>query len=271
MREMSGLGPKSRQRLGQVLRQAKGTISVAEASDILQMPRAQTARLLARWQEWGWLSRVRRGLYVPVPLESPSPDVALEDPWIVAERLFTPCYIGGWSAQDHWGLTEQVFRSVLVITTRRPRERKPTIKGTAFVLRTIQPRAFFGTQAVWRGRVKVLISDPTRTVLDILNAPSMAGGLRPGVDVLRNYLASETCDLKRLVSYATRLNNGAVFKRLGFLMERLAPAEEATIGACRDHVTQGNAKLDPDLPAERLVTRWRLWVPARWAAEAPGD
>ncbi len=55
----------------------------------------------------------------------------------------------------------------------------------------------------------------------------MAGGLRPGVDVLRNYLASETCDLERLVSYAIRLNNGAVFKRLGFLMERLAPAVNA--------------------------------------------
>ena len=271
MREISGLGQKSRQRLGQVLRQAKGTISVAEASDILQLPRAQTARLLARWREWGWLSRVRRGLYVPVPLESRSPEVVLEDPWIAAERLFAPCYVGGWSAQEHWGLTEQIFRSVLVVTTRRPRERKPTIKGTAFVLRTIQSKALFGTQAVWRGRVKVAVSNPTRTVLDILNAPSMAGGLRPGADVLQNYLSSQTCDLKRLVSYAERLNNGAVFKRLGFLLEHLAPAEKATIDACRARVTQGNTKLDPDLPAERLITRWRLWVPSRWAAEARRD
>ena len=268
---MSGLGPKSRQRLGQVLRQAKGTISVAEASDILQLSRAQTARLLARWQEKGWLSRVRRGLYVPVPLESPSPEVALEDPWIAAERLFAPCYIGGWSAQEHWGLTEQIFRSVLVVTTRRPRERKPTIKGTAFVLRTIKPEAFFGTQAVWRGRVKVLVSDPTRTVLDVLNTPAMAGGLRPGVDVLRSYLASESCDLKGLVSYAERLNNGAVFKRLGFLLERLVPSEKRIISVCRTRVTQGNARLDPDLPTERLVTRWRLWVPERWAEEVPDD
>lgn len=271
MKEMSGLGPKSRQRLGQVLRQSKGTISVAEASDILQMPRAQTARLLARWHEWGWLSRVRRGLYVPVPLESPSAEVTLEDPWLAAERLFTPCYIGGWSAQEHWGLTEQIFRSVLVVTTRRPRARKPTIKGTHFVLKTIKPEAFFGTQAVWRGRVKVLVSDPTRTVLDVLNTPPMAGGIRPGVDVLRHYLSSEGCDLKRLVSYAKRLKNGAVFKRLGFLLERLVPGEEATIDVCRAHVTQGNAKLDPALPAERLVTRWRLWVPIRWAAEVPSD
>ena len=271
MRELSGLGPKSRQRLGQVLRQAKGTISVAEASDILQLSRAQTARLLARWQEQGWLSRVRRGLYVPVPLESPSAEVALEDPWIAAERLFTPCYIGGWSAQEHWGLTEQIFRSVLVVTTRRPRERKPTIKGTAFVLKTVKPEAFFGTQAVWRGRVKVLVSDPTRTVLDVMNAPAMAGGIRPGVDVLRHYLASDACDLDRLITYAVRLDNGAVFKRLGFLMERIAPAEVGTIDACRKHVTQGNTKLDPDLPAERLVTRWRLWVPTRWAEGVPRD
>lgn len=61
-----------------------------------------------------WLARVRRGAYVPVPIESPSADVALEDPWSVAMTTFAPCYMGGWSAAEHWGLTEQIFRSVCV-------------------------------------------------------------------------------------------------------------------------------------------------------------
>ncbi|MBL8360901.1 MAG: hypothetical protein JNN18_10465 [Rubrivivax sp.] len=61
-----------------------------------------------------WLARVRRGAYVPVPIESPSADVALEDPWSVAMTTFAPCYMGGRSAAEHWGLTEQIFRSVCV-------------------------------------------------------------------------------------------------------------------------------------------------------------
>jgi predicted transcriptional regulator of viral defense system len=129
----------------------------------------------------------------------------------------------------------------------------------------------FGTQPVWRGRVKVEVSDPTRTILDVLNDPEMAGGLRPAVDVLESYLKSQSRDLDRLLTYATRLGNGAVFKRLGFLLERIASKEEKAIAACRELMTQGNARLDPSVDNDSLMTRWRLWVPARWARESGHD
>lgn len=64
---------------------------------------------------------------------------------------------------------------------------------------------------------------------------------------------------------AARLGNGAVFKRLGFPVERLAPEETALISACKTGLTAGNAKIDPARPADKLVTRWKLWVPANWA------
>jgi predicted transcriptional regulator of viral defense system len=55
------------------------------------------------------MSRIARGFYVPVPLESPNPDMPLEDPWLVGMRLYSPCYIGGWSAAEYTDLTEQIF------------------------------------------------------------------------------------------------------------------------------------------------------------------
>ena len=96
--------------LTSLFRATKGTISVEQAATTLRLSRTVVAKTLARWAKQGWLSRVQRGLYVPVPLTTSGGDVALEDAWIVAERLFTPCYIGGWSAAEHWGLTEQIFR-----------------------------------------------------------------------------------------------------------------------------------------------------------------
>ena len=90
-------------------------------------------------------------------------------------------------------------------------------------------------------------------------------------DVLRNYLGSKSKDLPLLISYADRLGHGAVFKRLGFLLERFAPAEREALAACRSRLTTGNVKLDPTLPAERLATSWRLWVPANWMKEQTGD
>jgi len=217
------------------------------------------------------MSRVRQGLYVPVPLEARTADVVLEDPWVIAEQLYSPCYIGGWTAAEYWGLTEQIFRTVVVMTTRKPRDRRPKFKGTDFLLKTITASALFGTKAVWRGQVKVNVADPTRTILDMLDDPSLGGGIRPTVDVFRGYVGSDKKDTKLLVQYADRLGNGAVFKRLGFITERYAPNEQELIAVCRARLTKGNAKIDPALPSDKLVSAWRLWIPSNWAKEKPSD
>ena len=260
-----GLGGQSRVQLAELLRRTTGTVSPKQAAGVLKLQPQKAAKLLSRWASQGWLARVRRGLYVPVPLESQSADVALEDAWLVAERLFAPCYIGGWSAAEHWGLTEQIFRTLLVFTVRKPRDRVPVLRGTSFQLRSISKQALFGLKPIWRGQVRVNVSDPTRTVLDMLSDPAVGGGLRSTVDVLQAYLDStEFRNLKLLLKYAEQLGNGAVFKRLGFLLERYAPAESDAIALCRTRLSQGTAKLDPALPAVRLATAWRLWLPDGW-------
>jgi predicted transcriptional regulator of viral defense system len=271
MEKLTGLGKFDREKIGSIIRGTKGTISVSEAAEILGVSPTDAAKMLARWTKKGWFSRVRRGLYIPVPLESRTADVSLEDPWIIAERLYRPCYVGGWSAAEHWGLTEQIFRTVVVMTTQKPRNRSPKIKGTNFMLRTVSNKVMFGLKSVWRGRVKISISDPTRTILDMLNDPGLGGGIRSTVDMLSNYFNSENKDLELLILYATRLGNGAVFKRLGFLLERLAPEEANSIKKCRANLTTGNAKLDLRLSADKLITRWRLWVPKAWATESRID
>jgi predicted transcriptional regulator of viral defense system len=269
MELLSGLGRIDRERLSSLLRGTKGTISVKDASKILSVSAVDAAKMLARWRKNGWLSRVRRGLYVPVPLESRTADIALEDPWIIADRLFAPCYIGGWSAAEHWGLTEQIFRTVVVMTTQKPRDRSPNIKGTKFLLRTIMAKAMFGLKPVWRGRVRVSVSDPTRTVLDMLDAPQFGGGLRSTADVLVSYLTSDEKNTKLLIEYAERLDNGAVYKRLGFLLERFAADQKELIDQCQSRLTKGLSKIDPALSTDRLITRWRLWVPHNWVTGTP--
>jgi len=59
--------------------------------------------------------------------------------------------------------------------------------------------------------------------------------------------------------------------RLGFITERYAPNEQELIAACRTRLTKGNAKLDPSLPTDKLISAWRLWVPTNWAREKPSD
>ncbi len=83
--------------------------------------------------------------------------------------------------------------------------------------------------------------------------------------MFQNYLKSENKDIQLLMDYAKRLDNGAVFKRLGFLLELYAHDQQAAMNECKAQMTKGNTNLDPSLRADRLITRWRLWVPESWA------
>lgn len=268
MLPIGGLRRASRERLSKVLRQARGSISPADASRALNVKQTEAARLLSQWSSRGWLTRVRRGLYVPVPLESSTADLPLEDAWAVAARLFSPCYIGGWSAAAHWSLTEQLFRSTLVVTSRRPRARRVEARGTVFVLRTVRQGAMFGLKPIWRGKVRVNVSDPSRTVLDLLDTPALGGGIRTVLEILKSYLGSRYRDPKLLVRYADKLGNKAVFKRLGYLAATFAPNESELVADCRKRLSAGIATLDPKLPSDRLATAWRLWIPAGFAEGA---
>ncbi len=65
------------------------------------------------------------------------------------------------------------------------------------------------------------MTDPSRTVVDLLANPSWGGGIRHVGDVLEEYSVSEHRNDQLLMSYGDRLGTGAVFKRLDFLIELL--------------------------------------------------
>jgi len=270
-----------------VLRAAKEVVSVDIAAQTLGIERRSAAKLLSRWKEQGWLRRIGHGLYVPVPLELADSEQVLADPWVLAPALFNPCYIGGWTAAHHWDLTEQLFNETLVFTTRRFIEKRVTAQGAVFVLHRIKPKRLFGLKTLWRGSVKVSISDPPRTLIDMLAAPDVGGGIDHVADSLAAYFQSKKAERDLLIHYAEQFDNGVVFKRLGYLAEmrlhddklaaacrsrltqgyaRLDPtlAPKKLADECRARLTHGYAKFDPSLRTTKLITAWRLWVPEAW-------
>lgn len=262
--------PKGRAQLSQVLQKAGELISVDAVTDVLRVDRRQATKLLARWATQGWVKRLRRGLYAPVPIASLGQTQVLDDPWVIVPSLFGPAYIGGWTAAEHWDLTEQLFRSVCVLTTRPVRGKEKTVQGIDFIVKQISRQAMFGTRPLWRGKVKIEISSPSKTVIDMLDDPAIGGGIRHVSDCLDQYIGKKNGAPEELISAAVRLDNGAVFKRLGFLAERRG-GPEALVAECRKRLTTGNAMLDPALPCRRLVKRWRLWIPRSWTETMRDD
>lgn len=264
---MPGFG---RKRLAAVIRAAGDVVRVGDAAATLQLPRDKAAKALAAWAKQGWLQRVGSGAYVPVGLELAGTEHAVSDAWQLVPALFEPAYVGGRTAAEHWDLTEQLFRDIVAFTARPIRAKSRESGGVVFTLKHVSEEKMFGTKTVWRGHTKVSVSDIDRTLVDLLDDPAMGGGIQHVADCLGRYLQKNMGAIGRLVGYAERLGNGAVFKRLGFLAER-HPQGGELVAACKSRLTEGYAQLDPALKCSRIVTRWKLRVPESWIARDKHD
>lgn len=251
----------ARDRLRRLARGSRGgLLTTARAAELLGVSTAKAPLDLGRLVRRGWLARVRRGLYLVVPLEADHEKATVDDPWVLARELFSPCYIGGWTAAEHWGLTEQLFRSTFVVTAASVRSSSPSFLGSEFRLVRATGSRVTSVPPIWRGPEKVAVSDRERTIADALAAPGWVGGVRHLAEILRTYRSSAEWSAERLVARVAETGSGAALKRLGYLTETLLGGDSLIVERALAGRTSGLIRLDPGISGRgRLSTRWRLW------------
>jgi predicted transcriptional regulator of viral defense system len=111
------------------------------------------------------------------------------------------------------------------------------------------------------------LTNKTKTLIDCLDAPKIAGGLRMTIDILKNYLSSKDKNIPLLISYAKKMNNSVIYKRLGYLLEQYAIQETVLIETCQNNIKRGYSQLDSNLKSKKLSTKWGLWVPENLIGE----
>lgn len=241
---------------------AGGLFSLADAASALGSPRAETSRKLSALVRAGWITRVSRGVYAIRPLESlPGTPIATEDPWAVAMRVFAPCYIGGWTAAGHWGLTEQLFRSSLIVTRRHMRRSETTLGGNAYRVVRDRRATVVGLVPAWRANARVAVSDVERTLVDGCAHPDWMAG---GGTLASAFVAAVVAKLltpPNLLAAARHAPSGAALGRLGVLIDRFCPAAESAGKYCAKHRGTGYVRFDPSVDRNgSLSTRWGVWL-----------
>lgn len=253
-----GISGHSRTDMARALTGGHRTITPEELAHRLNTDPVAAAKKLARWAEQGWMRRVRRGLYIPVPVDAADPRSWSEDPLLLAVAVWSPCYFTGWTAANHWSLTEQIFRTTIVKTTQRVRHSVEHLLDHEYFLGHVMPRHLdWGMSTLWNSEERLLIADPARTVLDALDNPRLVGGIRHLSEILDTYFLEH--NFATLLEYGDRLGNRAVFKRLGYLASQEEFGEATLIEACRQRISSGVSALDPaGPPGGKLLPEWGL-------------
>ncbi|MDO9556180.1 MAG: type IV toxin-antitoxin system AbiEi family antitoxin [Coriobacteriia bacterium] len=209
----------------------------------------------------GWLFSLGRGAYMIAPLEA-GPDSSsyainryLAAATIAGDRDY---YLSYRTAMELHGMTLHPWRSVYLSTASRLRARE--IQHFSIQPVTVAPERLWGTvtiEVIPDHRVNV--SSRARTIVDCIDRPGYAGGLADvalGLTLLGDdFIATDAVDA------AVRYGRVSVMKRLGVLIELLAPQQRAAVEPLLSRVDRTPHVLNPQSPrGGRLNSRWGIWM-----------
>src|SRR5712692_8349909 len=169
------------------------------------------------------LERIGRGKYLVRPLRTLSrPTVTSAVVQAAVLLQGEPYYLGGLWALTFHRLTEQQYVSVLdVFVARRHRSRR--LGGARLVFhRVSSERLGYGSVAADLEGMSVQLSDPERTLIDLLDFPALAGGGGEALRMVKQTLPR--VDRAKLVEHAARGARSSTCQRLGVLLERAGSA-----------------------------------------------
>jgi len=191
------------------------------------------------------LSRIERGKFCKANFR---------DENVIGSFVVKNSALAYWSALNLHGLTEQFSNTIFIQTTHRKTDK--TILGTHYKFITINTGKRTGIMWNGYGNTKYPITDIEKTIVDCFDQPQYSGGY---AELIRA-LSQAEISADKIIIYCKSVNNTAVTKRIGFLVELF---EKPLMGEFIDFAkAQINGKynlLDPQGTEKgEFIASWKL-------------
>lgn len=191
--------------------------SVVHAADVIELlgNEATARKVIRNLLRKGWLTRLVAGRYLFLPPEHGPENLGENNALALASAVVEPSYVGWWSAASYHGLTTQKPMTITVATQRPLLPR--TLEGSEICFIKVVERKFFGFKPYDLYGREVVLSTPTKTLIDCLDRPDLTGGVTELTRIVYGY--SSQANLTELSKMAFRMESTALLQRLGFLSE----------------------------------------------------
>jgi predicted transcriptional regulator of viral defense system len=255
---MPGISAKEENLIATLGERGLRVFTVSEASRLLGAPKSATYKLIHQLAKKRKLQRIEKGKYLLIPPAAWKTGRFTEESIIIAAQLVSPYYVSYWTALNFYGWTEQPSRTVFIATTKL--KRPVEVQGTSFKFVKLRSERFFGFSEHWVGDEKVAVANKEKTIVDCLDQPRYCGEI---VEVAKGlWNGRDEIDLETVLEYAVRMKNGAISKRLGYLLDVLGINPPEFSNKLREHIGYGYVTLDPHGKStyQEKNKDWRLRV-----------
>lgn len=239
--KMTGLGSKEAELIATVGRSGRRVFTISEAAKLLGITSLQVSKIVHRLFQKRKLQRIEKAKYLLIPPEAWKEGEYTEEGIIVASQLILPYYLSYWTALSFYGWTEQPSRTIFVATSKI---KKPVeLQGMKIRFVKLNSNRFFGFEEHWVGNQKVVVAEKEKTIIDCLDQPRYCGEI---VEVAKGlWNGRKELNYVKLLEYSLRMKNGAVVKRLGYLLDILEINKPKIRKELLKNKTPNFAVLDP--------------------------
>ncbi len=191
-------------------------ITVEEIRQGFKYDSSYASKLLERLERKQYLERIKRGIYLYIPLEYGYENrFTPMNSLVVGSVLVEPYYFGYQTANRFHGFTTQFSPVTYICTTKTRRTHKWRSIRYKFV--NLVQKKFFGYEKHLSDGCEIFIASPEKAVLDSIDKPDYCGGLSQVVAVVLNAF-QRGLDKEKLLSYAIRFDSNTLIQRLGYLV-----------------------------------------------------
>jgi predicted transcriptional regulator of viral defense system len=260
-----GLSKKESLLISALAGRDKKIFNIAEAKKILGKGSKKFISSLIKKK---WMLKLKRGLYAIVPLDIgvKGAESFIVHDFVIASYLTRPYYIGFWSALNYHGLSDQIPTTIFIASTK-PRPLL-NIVNSRFLFIQISRNKFIGIEKIEIEGRKANISNINKTVVDCLDHPEHSGGIDEIARAI--YFNHEELNFKKIRHYGLKMNNVTIFKRLGYILEKVGLLEKYARTFEGIKLTKGYPLIEKTgVRRGKYNEKWKLLInadikPKRW-------
>lgn len=205
--------------------EGKQFFTVTELAVLLRVPQRTAQQTAVRMARAGLARRLKPGTYALAPPDAWRDPAGLPGNWYAAADAIAgddPHFLAYYTAMEIHRMTQHPLRTVFIAVTRQ--RQSIHAHGVNFRFVSVADHKFFGwmEKEVDPGQ-RVKVADLERTFIDCVDRFDLCGGLE---EVFRGFARRHAeLNADRLLRYLTDLNEPALTKRLGFLLEAVGHGE----------------------------------------------